>query len=72
MPALWPVAVGAYFPLHTLTDAQALLQRSWPQSVSALLVQQVEEPAEERRLAKGHTGPDRDRRRGVARGPPAI
>ena len=51
--ALWPVAVGAYFPLHTLTDAQALLQRSWPQSVRALLVQQVEEPAEERRLAKG-------------------
>ena len=51
-PALWPVAVGAYFPLHTLTDAQALLQRSWPQSVRALLVQQVEEPAEERRIAE--------------------
>ena len=45
-------SVGAYFPLHTLTSAQALLQRSWPQSVRALLVQQVEEPAEERRLAK--------------------
>jgi tetratricopeptide (TPR) repeat protein/SAM-dependent methyltransferase len=51
-PPLWPVAVGAYFPLHTLADAQALLQRSWPRSLSALFVQQVEEPAEERRLAK--------------------
>jgi SAM-dependent methyltransferase len=51
-PPLWPVAVGAYFPLHTLADAQALLQRSWPQSLSALFVQQIEEPAEERRLAK--------------------
>src|SRR6202043_4140720 len=50
-PPLWPVAAGAYFPLHTLADAQVLLQRSWPQSLSALFVQQVEEPAEERRLA---------------------
>jgi len=51
-PALWPVAVGAYYPLHTLADATALLQRSWPPSVRALLVQQVKEPAEERRLAQ--------------------
>jgi tetratricopeptide (TPR) repeat protein/SAM-dependent methyltransferase len=51
-PPLWPVAVGAYVPLHALADAQALLQRSWPQPLSALLVQQVEEPAQERRLAK--------------------
>jgi tetratricopeptide (TPR) repeat protein/SAM-dependent methyltransferase len=50
-PALWPVAVGAYFPLHTLANAPALLQRSWPPSISGLLVQQVAEPAEERRLA---------------------
>jgi SAM-dependent methyltransferase len=51
-PPLWPVAVGAYFPLHTLADARALLQRAWPRSLSALFVQQIEEPAEERRLAK--------------------
>ena len=51
-PPLWPVAVGAYFPLHTLADAPALRQRSWPQALSALLVQQVAEPEEERRLAK--------------------
>jgi tetratricopeptide (TPR) repeat protein/SAM-dependent methyltransferase len=50
-PPLWPVAVGAYFPLHALVNAQALLQRSWPPSLSALFAQQIEEPAEERRLA---------------------
>jgi tetratricopeptide (TPR) repeat protein/SAM-dependent methyltransferase len=50
-PALWLVAVGAYVPLHTLANAPALLQRSWPQSLSGLLVQQIAEPAEERRLA---------------------
>src|SRR5580704_17794457 len=51
-PPLWSVAVGAYFPLHALADAPALLQRSWPQPLRALVVQQNEEPAEERRLAK--------------------
>lgn len=43
--------LGAYFPLHDLSNAEALLGRSGPQSVRALLVQQVKEPAEERRLA---------------------
>jgi tetratricopeptide (TPR) repeat protein/SAM-dependent methyltransferase len=51
-PPLWPVAVGAYFPLHMLANAPALLQRSWPQSLNALVVQQVAEPAQERRLAQ--------------------
>lgn len=50
-PAFWPVVVGAYFPLHSLSQPQALLARPWPQSVAALLVQQVREPAEERRIA---------------------
>jgi 2-polyprenyl-3-methyl-5-hydroxy-6-metoxy-1,4-benzoquinol methylase len=50
-PALWPAIVGAYFPLHELSNAQVLRERSWPQCVSALLVQQLEEPAQERRLA---------------------
>jgi SAM-dependent methyltransferase len=49
--ALWPVVVGAYFPLHTLSNAKALLERSWPQVVQALIVQQVKEPAEERQIA---------------------
>lgn len=43
--------LGAYFPLHALSNAEVLLGRSWPQCVRALLVQQVTEPAEERRLA---------------------
>jgi SAM-dependent methyltransferase len=45
--------VGAYFPLHTLSKPEALLNRSWPAFVDALLVQQVREPAEERRIAAG-------------------
>ena len=28
IPALWPVAVAAYFPLFTLSDAERLLDRS--------------------------------------------
>lgn len=50
-PQLWPVAVGAYYPLHTLQNAQALLDRPAPPSVAALLTQQVAEPAEEKRIA---------------------
>jgi tetratricopeptide (TPR) repeat protein/SAM-dependent methyltransferase len=50
-PASWPALVGSYFPLHTLANATALLQRSWPPDVRQVLVQQVEEPLEERRLA---------------------
>jgi SAM-dependent methyltransferase len=50
-PELWPAIVGAYFPLHTLSKAEALLDRSWPACMSALLVQQIKEPAEERRIA---------------------
>jgi tetratricopeptide (TPR) repeat protein/SAM-dependent methyltransferase len=50
IPAIWLAAVGAYFPLHTVKNAAALLARSWPQSVEALLVQQIKEPAEEHRL----------------------
>jgi SAM-dependent methyltransferase len=50
-PPLWPVAVGAYLPLHLLADADALLEGPWPQCVNALFVQQIKEPAEERRLA---------------------
>jgi SAM-dependent methyltransferase len=51
VPALWPAVVGAYFPLHALENASALLARSWPACVDALVVQQISEPAEERRIA---------------------
>src|SRR5262249_7988244 len=50
-PALWPVAVGAYFPLHALTNAQTLCERTLPDCVNAVIVQQVKEPALERQIA---------------------
>lgn len=48
---LWPVAVAAYYPLHTLQNAKALLDRTASPNLTALLIQQVAEPAEERRVA---------------------
>jgi len=55
IPVLWPIAVAAYFPLHGVPGAASLRsqsrRQSWPPCVEALLVQQIEEPAEEQRLA---------------------
>ena len=53
VPTLWPVAVAAYFPLLSLPCADTLQDRSWPESVRALLVQQIAEPLEERRYRDG-------------------
>jgi len=50
VPALWPVAVAAYFPLCFLPLATRLLDSQWPEAVAAVLVQQVREPAEELQL----------------------
>ena len=50
VPALLPVAVAAYFPLYTVPGAERLLDRTWAQPVNAVLIQQVREPIEERRL----------------------
>jgi 2-polyprenyl-3-methyl-5-hydroxy-6-metoxy-1,4-benzoquinol methylase len=50
-PPLWPVAVGAYFPLGALANGLALCEEEWPQGVAALIEQQVKEPAEEHRIA---------------------
>lgn len=50
IPALWPVAVAGYFPLHSLPGAQSLLDRGWSGALAELLVQQVTEPAEEARI----------------------
>jgi SAM-dependent methyltransferase len=46
-----PALVGAYFPLHTISNAQGLLERPWPAALEALIVQQVKEPALEGQLA---------------------
>ena len=39
--------VAAYFPLHTLPGAEALLRRDWPAAVAGLLKVQLREPLEE-------------------------
>jgi tetratricopeptide (TPR) repeat protein/SAM-dependent methyltransferase len=51
IPPLWPIAVGAYFPLHTTPGADALVGRPWPDYVNDLLVKQIEEPMREREIA---------------------
>ncbi|EME69532.1 type 11 methyltransferase [Paramagnetospirillum caucaseum] len=47
IPVQWLPAVASYFPLHTLPDAQRLLDRTWPGEARAMLVSQVEEPLAE-------------------------
>jgi SAM-dependent methyltransferase len=42
------VAVAAYFPLLPLPSAESLLDRRWPEDVTALLVQHIVEPLQER------------------------
>jgi SAM-dependent methyltransferase len=48
IPALWPTVVATYFPLHSLPNAQLLLERAWPAALTDVLVRQVREPWEER------------------------
>lgn len=50
VPTLWLVAVAAYFPLCSLDFSTRLLDRLWPDMVTTLLVQQVDEPAQEQLL----------------------
>jgi len=40
--------LAAYMPLHTLPDPARLFERKWPQSLEAVLDQQVREPLRER------------------------
>jgi ubiquinone/menaquinone biosynthesis C-methylase UbiE len=49
VPPLMLTSVAAYFPLHSLPIAEALLVRDWPVAVTGLLRQQIREPLEERR-----------------------
>src|SRR5215467_14281139 len=48
VPPQWPCVVAMYFPLHSLPNAQALLDRAWPAALTDVLAQQVREPSEER------------------------
>jgi 2-polyprenyl-3-methyl-5-hydroxy-6-metoxy-1,4-benzoquinol methylase len=50
VPALWLAVVACYFPLHSIPGADRLYERDWPDAVTALLAQQVREPAEERQI----------------------
>ena len=40
VPAIWPVAVAAYFPLNGLSCRDALLSSSWPDPVAPVVAQQ--------------------------------
>jgi SAM-dependent methyltransferase len=48
VPPLWPCVVAMYVSLHSLPNAQALLDRAWPAALTELRTQQVREPWEER------------------------
>jgi Flp pilus assembly protein TadD/2-polyprenyl-3-methyl-5-hydroxy-6-metoxy-1,4-benzoquinol methylase len=50
VPPLWVAAVAAYGPLHELSPANVLLERSWPAPIMALLAQQIREPQEQAAL----------------------
>ena len=50
IPPAWLVAVASYFPLHAIPSSIRLLDRAWPAAVEAILIQQIREPEEERRL----------------------
>ena len=50
VPVLRLLAVAAYFPLHALSGAARLTDRTWPEQVTTVLVQQVREPQEEAQL----------------------
>lgn len=47
---LWVMGTACYFPLYSVEDSEALLKRTWPSEIKALLIQQIEEPLEELRL----------------------
>ncbi len=50
VPPLTVATVAAYFPLHTVNVPPDKFERSWPEPIVRLIVQQVREPAEERAL----------------------
>ncbi len=48
-PTMLLAAVAAYWPLHSLPNAELLLEMEWPASAAGLVRQQVREPLEEAR-----------------------
>jgi SAM-dependent methyltransferase len=49
IPTVLVAIVAAYYPLHSLANADVLLSRRWPSAITALLRQQIEEPLVEAR-----------------------
>jgi ubiquinone/menaquinone biosynthesis C-methylase UbiE len=49
-PAIEVAIVAAYFPLHSLANAESLLAHAWPEPADALLTQQLCEPRQEQAL----------------------
>jgi SAM-dependent methyltransferase len=50
IPELRLAAVATYFPLHSLSGSELLLERNWSDAMMGVVVQQVREPADERQL----------------------
>jgi SAM-dependent methyltransferase/Flp pilus assembly protein TadD len=50
VPALMIGCVATYFPLHSLAVSPRGFERSWPDTVARIVVQQVDEPATENSL----------------------
>jgi SAM-dependent methyltransferase len=50
IPALWPVVVAAYAPLHRVPDLDGLADRTWPTAVTEVMTQQVGEPRDEQAI----------------------
>lgn len=51
IPAGWIAAIASYQSLDQLDCAEMLLARDWPDSIRAVLRQQIEEPATQRQMA---------------------
>jgi SAM-dependent methyltransferase len=50
IPELHLAVVASYFPLHALPGAESLAARTWSEAMTAVVLQQVSEPAQERQL----------------------
>ncbi len=50
IPELRLAVVASYFPLHLLPGAEQLAARTWSEAMTAVVVQQVSEPMQERQL----------------------
>ena len=50
IPLSWIPALGAYFPLQSIAGMSALPRDSFPESIAALLTQQIDEPLQEAQL----------------------